>query len=40
MRIDGASHFDAVQLTISGGMASTVALKGSTEEAQFEAIPG
>jgi isocitrate lyase len=36
----GAGYFDAVQLTISGGMASTVALKGSTEEAQFEAIPG
>jgi isocitrate lyase len=36
----GAGYFDAVQLTISGGMASTVALKGSTEEAQFEVIPG
>jgi isocitrate lyase len=33
----GAGYFDEVQLTISGGMASTAALKGSTEEAQFVA---
>jgi isocitrate lyase len=32
----GAGYFDQVQLAISGGQASTVALKGSTEEAQFE----
>jgi isocitrate lyase len=31
----GAGYFDQVQLAISGGLASTVALKGSTEEAQF-----
>ncbi|HEX6383908.1 MAG TPA: isocitrate lyase, partial [Anaerolineae bacterium] len=31
----GAGYYDEVQLTISGGMASTAALKGSTEEAQF-----
>ncbi|MGW8317970.1 MAG: isocitrate lyase [Candidatus Promineifilaceae bacterium] len=33
----GAGYFDAVQLAVSGGMASTIALKGSTEEAQFVA---
>ena len=32
----GAGYFDEVQLVISGGASSTVALKGSTEEAQFE----
>lgn len=32
----GAGYFDEVQMTISGGQSSTVALKGSTEEAQFE----
>ena len=31
----GAGYFDEIQLTISGGEASTVALKGSTEEEQF-----
>lgn len=31
----GAGYFDQVQLAVSGGLASTVALKGSTEEAQF-----
>lgn len=31
----GAGYFDAVSLTISGGGASTTALTGSTEEAQF-----
>lgn len=33
----GTGYFDAVQETITGGEASTVALKGSTEEAQFYA---
>ena len=32
----GAGYFDEVQLVISHGEASTVALKGSTEEEQFE----
>jgi isocitrate lyase len=31
----GAGYFDAVAETVSGGEASTLALKGSTEEAQF-----
>lgn len=31
----GTGYFDAVQEVISGGTASTTALKGSTEEAQF-----
>ncbi len=31
----GAGYFDQVAQAISGGMASTLALKGSTEEAQF-----
>jgi isocitrate lyase len=31
----GAGYFDEVQLTITGGTASTTALAGSTEEAQF-----
>ncbi len=31
----GAGYFDDVQMTITGGQASTTALKGSTEEAQF-----
>jgi len=33
----GAGYFDAVLETITGGESSTLALKGSTEEAQFEA---
>jgi isocitrate lyase len=33
----GAGYFDQVAQAISGGMASTLALKGSTEEAQFAA---
>jgi isocitrate lyase len=33
----GAGYFDAVQMAVSDGMASTVALAGSTEEAQFAA---
>lgn len=32
----GTGYFDQVLMTISGGAASTSALKGSTEEAQFE----
>jgi isocitrate lyase len=35
----GAGYFDAVQMAVSGGEASTVALKGSTEEAQFTTSP-
>lgn len=35
----GAGYFDAVQLAVSGGQASTAAMKGSTEEAQFEEVP-
>jgi isocitrate lyase len=31
----GTGYFDAVQNTVMGGTASTVALKGSTEEEQF-----
>jgi isocitrate lyase len=33
----GTSYFDAVQNTITGGLASTAALEGSTETAQFTA---
>jgi len=33
----GAGYFDAVAQVISGGSSSTLALTGSTEEAQFEA---
>ncbi len=32
----GAGYFDEVQIVISHGESSTVALKGSTEEEQFE----
>jgi len=35
----GAGYFDAVLETITGGESSTLALKGSTEEAQFEGAP-
>jgi isocitrate lyase len=35
----GAGYFDAVAQAISGGRSSTLALKGSTEEAQFEGAP-
>ncbi|MBI5490327.1 MAG: isocitrate lyase [Deltaproteobacteria bacterium] len=31
----GAGYFDEIQLALTGGEASTTALKGSTEEAQF-----
>ena len=34
-RFVGTGYFDAVQQVISGGTASTTALTGSTEEAQF-----
>ena len=33
----GAGYFDQVLETITGGTASTLALRGSTEEEQFEA---
>ena len=33
----GAGYFDAVLEAVTGGASSTLALKGSTEEAQFEA---
>jgi isocitrate lyase len=36
----GAGYFDALQMTITGGRASTVALKGSTEEEQFGGSKG
>ncbi len=32
----GAGYFDQVQITVTGGDVSTTALKGSTEEAQFQ----
>jgi len=34
-RESGAGYFDAVAAVVSGGKSSTLALKGSTEEAQF-----
>jgi isocitrate lyase len=34
----GAGYFDKVMETISGGTASTLALRGSTEEEQFEEV--
>lgn len=36
----GAGYFDAVLNAVSGGEASTSALAGSTEEAQFETVAG
>jgi isocitrate lyase len=33
----GAGYFDAVLDAVTGGESSTLALRGSTEEAQFEA---
>ncbi|HWZ83389.1 MAG TPA: isocitrate lyase [Terriglobales bacterium] len=39
-RFVGTGYFDAVQQAISGGTASTTALAGSTEEAQFSPVPG
>jgi isocitrate lyase len=38
-RFVGTGYFDEVQQTISGGHASTAALDGSTESAQFTATP-
>ena len=35
----GVGYFDEIQLTISSGESSTIALKGSTEEEQFEISP-
>ena len=35
----GAGYFDAVLEAVTGGESSTLALKGSTEEEQFEAAP-
>jgi len=35
----GVGYFDEVQMVISGGESSTVALKGSTEEEQFDTMP-
>jgi isocitrate lyase len=35
----GAGYFDKVAQAVSGGESSTLALKGSTEEAQFDASP-
>jgi isocitrate lyase len=34
----GAGYFDAVVQAVSGGASSMLALTGSTEEAQFEAV--
>jgi isocitrate lyase len=34
----GAGYFDAVVQAVSGGQSSTLALTGSTEEAQFEGV--
>jgi isocitrate lyase len=35
----GAGYFDEIQLVVTGGQASTVALEGSTEAAQFTPSP-
>lgn len=35
----GAGYFDAVLETVTGGESATLALQGSTEEAQFETTP-
>jgi isocitrate lyase len=35
----GAGYFDAVQTVVTGGTASTTAMHGSTEEAQFHPTP-
>ena len=34
----GAGYFDDVTTTLTGGLASTLALAGSTEEQQFESL--
>ena len=36
MRWFGAGYFDSVTQAVSGGTSSITALKGSTEEEQFE----
>jgi isocitrate lyase len=35
----GAGYFDQVSLVISGGTSATIAMRGSTEETQFQAAP-
>jgi isocitrate lyase len=35
----GAGYFDAILETVTGGLSATLALQGSTEEAQFESTP-
>jgi isocitrate lyase len=35
----GAGYFDAILETVTGGQSATLALQGSTEEAQFESTP-
>jgi isocitrate lyase len=35
----GAGYFDQVQITVTGGEVSTSAMKGSTEEHQFNPSP-
>jgi isocitrate lyase len=36
----GTSYFDEILLAVTGGESSTLALSGSTEEAQFEEAAG
>ncbi len=36
----GAGYFDAVMRAVSGGESATLALSGSTEEAQFQSVAG
>jgi isocitrate lyase len=38
-RFVGAGYFDEIQMAVTGEGVSTQALKGSTEEAQFEQVP-
>jgi isocitrate lyase len=35
----GTGYFDEVQQVISGGLGSTAALEGSTENEQFTGVP-
>ena len=37
-RFVGAGYFDQVQMTVTNGAASTTAMEGSTEQAQFEKV--
>ena len=39
-RFAGTAYFDLISETISGGISSTTAMKGSTEEAQFSENKG